>query len=96
MKHKLTYIVGALALLLTSCADKVQYTLPSDSPELVGFWYGLWHGMIVTIAFLVSLFDSDVAIYAAYNNGGWYNFGFLLGISGIIRASFKNNNRRER
>ena len=96
MKNKLTYLVGALALLLTSCADNVQYTLPSESPDIVGFWHGLWHGMIVTIAFIVSLFDPDVAIYAVYNNGGWYNFGFLLGISGIIRVSFKNNNRRER
>lgn len=91
MKTKLTYIALAIAALsLTSCADAVQYTLPETAPDLVGFWYGLWHGMIITISFIVSLFDSDVAIYAAYNNGAWYNFGFLLGISGPLRIVFRS------
>jgi len=27
----------------------------------------------------VSLFNPDVGIYEYNNNGGWYNFGFVLG-----------------
>lgn len=84
MKTKHLIILTCL-LLLSGCADKVDCaTAASMSP--VGFWYGLWHGMIAGIAFIVSLFDSDVAIYASYNNGGWYNFGFLIGAGGILKG----------
>lgn len=47
-----------------------------------GFWGGLWHGLIAPIAFIVSLFNPNVGIYEMNNNGKWYEFGFLLGISG--------------
>ena len=66
-------------LTLSGCADAVNLTTAATMTP-VGFWYGMWHGMILPISFMVSLFDSDVAIYAPYNNGGWYNFGFVCGI----------------
>lgn len=72
-------------LVLSGCADSVSFNQAASLPS-VGFWYGLWHGMICPIAWIVSLFDSDVAIYAIYNNGGWYDFGFVLG-AGIIGGS---------
>ena len=31
--------------------------------------------------FLVSLVTTEVRIYEANNNGRWYDFGFLLGVS---------------
>ncbi len=45
-----------------------------------GFWAGLWHGFIFPLAWIVSLFAPSVAIYAVPNNGGWYDFGYFLGI----------------
>jgi hypothetical protein len=66
--------------LLSGCADLIQYQY-SKEIQTVGFWYGLWHGMIMPISFIISLFNEQVAVYAVYNNGGWYNFGFLLGLS---------------
>lgn len=84
-------LIAILAILCTSCADTINLNIP-ETKELVGFWYGLWHGMIMPIAFIVSLFDPDTAIYAVYNNGGWYNFGFVLGAGGTISCS--NNNRK--
>jgi hypothetical protein len=72
--------LGGFILLLSSCADTVTLKEAANR-EPVGFWYGLWHGFILLISFIVSLFDPDVAIYATYNNGGWYDFGFLLGAS---------------
>jgi hypothetical protein len=45
-----------------------------------GFWAGLWHGLIFPLAWIVSLFAPSVAIYAVPNNGGWYDFGYFLGI----------------
>ncbi len=47
-----------------------------------GFLYGMLHGFITPISFIVGLFDDKVAIYAVNNTGGWYNFGFLLGSGG--------------
>jgi hypothetical protein len=45
-----------------------------------GFWYGLWHGLIFPLAWIASLFTDHVAVYSVPNDGGWYNFGFFLGI----------------
>jgi len=85
MKTKLALLTAVTALLLLSgCADKIPVT---HAHEIAGFWHGLWHGMILPFAWLVSLFDSDVAVYAIYNNGGWYNFGFVLGVGGLASGS---------
>lgn len=67
------------ALILVGCAAP---GIPASSlPESAGFWMGLWHGMIFPVTFFVSLFNHDVGVYAVVNNGGWYNFGYFLGIA---------------
>jgi len=50
------------------------------APAAPGFLLGLWHGFIFPVAWIVSLFSSQVAVYAVPNNGGWYDFGYFLGI----------------
>jgi len=55
-----------------------KYQLPGATPA--GFWAGLWHGMIVGITFIVSLFTPNVRIYEKNNCGRLYDFGFFLGI----------------
>jgi len=80
------YIIILLTLLfLSGCADTIIVT---TEHEIVGFWYGLWHGMILPLAWFCSLF-SDTAIYAVYNNGGWYDFGFFLGLGGLCGGASK-------
>jgi len=71
-------VVFAAALTLTACAATQQ----SDAvaPTAPGFLLGLWHGFIFPVAWVVSLFVPKVAIYAVPNNGGWYDFGYFLGI----------------
>ncbi len=54
---------------------------PAGTPGTAAFWSGLWHGLVAPIAFIVSLFNEDVRMYAFPNAGRWYDFGFLLGIS---------------
>jgi hypothetical protein len=54
-----------------------------SAAHLAGFWLGLWHGLIAPISLLVSLFNQSVSMYEVRNNGGWYNFGFMLGLSGV-------------
>lgn len=70
--------IAAAAALLSACA--ATQSLAMVAPAAPGFWLGLWHGLIFPVAWLVSLFASDVAIYAVPNNGGWYDFGYFLGI----------------
>lgn len=81
-------------LVLTSCAQSVS--VEACTPEEVyGFWGGLWHGIIAPFTFIVSLFDDEVAMYAINNNGGWYNFGFVLG-AGILFGSGHKGSRKVR
>ena len=69
-------------LMLVGCADSISFS-QAESVEPVGFFYGLWHGLIIIFAWLGSLFCDDIAIYAIYNNGGWYDFGYVLGVGGF-------------
>lgn len=55
--------------------------------DSAGFWLGLWHGFSAPVMFLISLFSSTIGVYEVHNNGGWYNFGFLLGLSMILGGS---------
>jgi hypothetical protein len=59
-----------------------KYKQPAANPA--GFWAGLWHGLISPITFFVSLFNPDVRIYETNNNGRWYDFGFIVGVSGAF------------
>jgi hypothetical protein len=66
------------ACIKTACAaSQVSGAVAASAP---GFWLGLWHGLIFPLAWLISLFAPNIAIYAVPNNGGWYDFGFFLGI----------------
>jgi len=69
---------AALPLLLAACA--ATETPKSVQPDAPGFLLGVWHGFIFPVAWLISLFTDKVAIYAVPNNGGWYDFGYLIGI----------------
>jgi hypothetical protein len=66
-------------LLLAGCARQTAETV-SQAPDVPGFWLGVWHGFIFPVAWVISLFDPAVAIYAVPNNGGWYDFGYFVGI----------------
>jgi hypothetical protein len=76
-------IVAALAVvwLIGGCAGGDGRFLERPA----GFWAGLWHGLILVVTFVISLFNDSVTIYEAHNSGGWYNFGFVLGV--LIMAS---------
>lgn len=81
MKRHLIWLVFFGALFLISCApgpNTLTHTI-NTSGHIAGFWLGLWHGMISPITLIVSLFNHNVNIYEIHNNGGWYNWGFLMG-----------------
>ena len=81
---RLWRIALAFALLvgLAGCAATGNDLARGSSD--VGFWLGLWHGFISPVTFIVSLFNDNVGIYEVHNNGGWYDFGFMFGISFVF------------
>jgi hypothetical protein len=70
----------ALALLLLTLAACARQAGSAVAPGAPGFLYGLWHGFIFPVSWVASLFVPDIAVYAVPNNGGWYDFGYFLGI----------------
>lgn len=87
MKQKvfLCSLAFFLALFVAGCVagpNPAVHTAVADG-SLAGFWAGLWHGLIAPFTGLVSIFTDNIHFYEVHNNGGWYNFGFLLG-AGIL------------
>ncbi len=76
MTPRLAPALAAL-VLLAACADQAASGTAAGAP---GFLFGLWHGFIFPVAWVLSLFLPDVAIYAVPNNGGWYDFGYFVGV----------------
>ncbi|MBC8004165.1 MAG: hypothetical protein H7X84_01730 [Verrucomicrobia bacterium] len=86
MKTKNLFTVSVFVLfailLFSSCAE-VQNIESCRSGEPYGFLGGLWHGVIAPVSFVLGLFMDDVAVWAVNNNGGWYEFGFLIGVGSL-------------
>lgn len=80
-------LLACVAFLLSGCAHHVVTNGVTVEP--VGFFYGLLHGFILPFSWIISLFDDEVAIYAVYNDGGWYDFGFILGFGAIFRSGHR-------
>ena len=88
----LAFIAAMGVILFSACAEPVPID-PSVTAEPYGFLGGLWHGFIAPFSFVCSLFMDNVAMYATNNNGGWYDFGFVLG-SGILFGGGAKASRR--
>jgi hypothetical protein len=84
-----------LLLLLAACAKQIPAGIDT-APEAPGFLWGLWHGFVFPFAWIGSLFSPQIAVYAVPNNGGWYDFGFFLGITVLGGGSHFGASRRGR
>lgn len=81
LPRPLVALLVVTVLLLAGCAagpNDLAGTADAEG-EVAGFLPGLWHGIIAPVTFIISLFSDSVHMYEVHNNGGWYNFGFLLG-----------------
>ena len=94
MSKKNTLLLGFLVvslLILAACAagPNSGVNTPGTGGFIAGFWLGLWHGIISPVTFIISLFSNNVNFYEVHNNGGWYNFGFVLGAGILFGGSGK-------
>jgi hypothetical protein len=87
-------LVGS-TLILASCAT--QPVPEAYNPP--GFFSGLWNGFTIFFALIGHLFDNSIRIYAFPNSGGWYDFGFFLGVSafcgGAASASASDSSKSD-
>jgi len=91
--HLLPLAVLLLAvLLLSSCAAGPNPDVGPEQPA--GFLRGLWHGFIILVTFVISLFTDSVSIYEVDNNGNWYDFGFVLGTMIALGGAGSQTRRR--
>lgn len=74
-------LVVIIAFMSISCAPGNDRWDQEISPgHQAGFWAGIWHGLIIVITFIVSLFTDEVGLYEVNNTGWSYNLGFLIGL----------------
>jgi hypothetical protein len=94
---RLALLVGLLLLVLAACAagPNPEVGTAASGGDVAGFWQGVWQGFISPITFIISLFTDKVNFYEVYNNGNWYDFGFVLG-AGILFGGGFGGLRRKR
>ena len=88
--------IGALALVIVALSSCAAGPNPAagTGQDPPGFWLGLWHGIILPVTFVISLFTDNVSIYEVANNGNWYDFGFVLGVSIVFGGGGSQARRR--
>jgi hypothetical protein len=84
-----------LVIVITfSACTALTHDIKLDlAQEPRGFFWGLWHGVIAVFSFIWSLFDPKVAVYEVFNNGAWYDLGFLLGIGAFSSSAGRASKR---
>ena len=86
-------VLVTVALALAACVAKQSTN--AVSPTAPGFLEGVWHGFIFPIAWIISLFTDKISVYSVPNNGGWYDFGYFIGICFLGVGARSSKRRRQ-
>jgi hypothetical protein len=92
--RRLRMLAFPAALLLLVCAGCAAGTERFASAP-AGFWNGLWHGFILIVTFVISLFSENVRMYEPNNVGTLYDLGFLLGAMVTLGGGAGHRSRRK-
>jgi len=78
-----------MMLFLTACGQPNPLkNTPDASGHIYGFWKGIWDGLTSGWAFIFNLFGGHYGLYEVHNNGGWYDFGYYLGLGFLIMGGY--------
>jgi hypothetical protein len=91
-----TLVLGTVLLAACMPGPNPVAHQAAGGHALAGFWLGLWHGFIVWVTFIVSLFDGRVSVYEVHNNGALYNLGFVIGAACLHGGGGATASRRRR
>ena len=91
MTRTRVFVLTVMALTVAACVAKQSTSVVN--PAAPGFLEGVWHGFIFPIAWIISLFTDQISVYAVPNNGGWYNFGYFIGIC-FLGVGARSSKRR--
>jgi hypothetical protein len=88
-------LVGAGIYIVVNEVGMATYnTGPGVEPA--GFLLGLWQGLIIWLSFISSWGNNTIALYSPFNNGVWYNLGYILGLCITLGGGAKaSKNRRK-
>ena len=89
-------LILALIIVVASCAPGPNDSekTPNAAGRTAGFWLGIWHGLISPVTFVISIFSKSVRLYEVHNNGGWYNFWFVLGAGLFLSGGILGGKKR--
>lgn len=93
-KTLVLFLAGLVVLLALGCAPGNERWASVENKA--GFWAGLWHGLIIIVTFVVSLFTREVGIYEPNNVGWGYNIGFIIGCMMSLGGGIRGVTHRRR
>ena len=91
MTRTRAFTLIAMTVALGACV--AQQPSSMEIPTAPGFLEGVWHGFIFPVAFIVSLFTDQIAVYSVPNNGTWYDAGYFVGIC-FLGVGARNSKKR--
>lgn len=95
-RYRFYALIPFICILSACTAGDPQFS--QEAPA--GFWWGIWHGVISVITLVIHIFNENVAVYETHNTGGWYDFGFLLGVifvwSGGCHVNCRSAEKKQR
>ncbi len=86
----LALVVSVVLVSLACAPGNERWDQTMNPGDRAGFWAGIWHGLIIIITFVVSLFTKEVGIYEVNNTGWAYNLGFLIGLCFSFLAPWRS------
>jgi len=96
-RSRLTLLTLGLILVLGACAAgaNTSVDVPAPDGDVAGFWLGIWHGLILPITFVISLFTDNVNIYEVHNSGNWYDFGYAFAVTSLLGGGGAGSRRKK-
>ena len=87
--------VAAVVLLamLSACASQVDAGVSRDAWAR-GLWWGLGLGLVLGFGLVGWVLVGGLGVYAVPNRGGWYDFGFFLGVTVLGGGSWFSSKSR--